>query len=246
VRAGSGLPPSGWNRRQHRPGPQPPRRRPNEPGQADEALASYKEALELTRKEEGESGYRGALILENMANVYFQKKELDTAQDMLGEVLKTRESLFGPDSMTTARTRFNMSSIAIRRADFKLGLELADAVLPIFKKNVGEKSPDYAQVIRNRAECLKGLGDTEAALRELRAALDIIDAAAAPSSPQRLRILLITVETYCQRGETDNAQATTDLALKVLDQTKPDQAKWIKNFRDLLAKCNASPKSPSP
>ena len=47
-------------------------------------------------------------------------------------------------------------------------------------------------------------------------------------------------EIYCLQGQAEKAQATADLALKVLDAGKPDQAKWIKSLQDQMEKCSAA------
>jgi len=44
-------------------------------------------------------------------------------------------------------------------------------------------------------------------------------------------------ELQCIQGDFEPAEATVNSALKVLDASNPEQAKWIKSFQDQLAKC---------
>jgi tetratricopeptide (TPR) repeat protein len=210
-------------------------------GKFDEAVALYEETLKLYRAELGESHQKIAMALENCANVYFRKKELDKAQSLLEEALRIRETVFGADSMQAARSRLNMGSVALERRDFARSLELAESALPLFKKNMGEKSVEYATILRVRAASLKGKGDLDAALTDYNASLAIMDSIAPPISPARMRCLQAITEIHCLKGSYDDADHAANLALRVLDAKVPDQAKWITTFQDVLAKCRRTP-----
>lgn len=156
---------------------------------------------------------------------------------LMGRVLAIRESIFGPDSLPVAKTRLNLGAIAITKKDFKLGLELTEAVLPSLRKHLGEQHMDVAQALRSRALCHKGLGDAASALRDNQAALVIYDAVSGPTAVVRLRTLLGIAELLCIQGEFEPAEATVNTALEVLDPNNAEHAKWITSFQDQLAKC---------
>ncbi|MBC7772639.1 MAG: serine/threonine protein kinase [Pyrinomonadaceae bacterium] len=209
-------------------------------GRLDEAIALYEESLKLCRDEMGESHQKIAIILENCANAHYRKKELDRAQSLLEQALKIRETVFGAGSMQVARTGLNMGSIALERRDFARSLELADSALPLFRENMGEKSAEYATVLRVRAASLKGKGDLDAALADYNTAVIILDAIASPTSVARLRCLQAMTEMHCHKGSYDEADRTAKLALQVLDANVPDQAKWITTFEAVLARCRTA------
>jgi tetratricopeptide (TPR) repeat protein len=167
------------------------------------------------------------------------KKDYDACLAAMTKVLAMREQIFGPESLPAAKSRLNLGSIAITKQDFKLGLEHTDAALPIFRKQLGEQHMDVAQALRNRAMCLRGLGDTAAALRDYQSALVMYDALTAPAAAVRIRTLVAIMEIQCAQGLPESAQATAALALKVLDAKEPAQARLIKSVQDQLAKCKA-------
>ena len=215
-------------------------------GKLDEAEALYQEAIDTSIREFDKDNHRVAMCTENLANVYYRKKEYAKALAMLREVLRIRETIFGPQSTAAARTRLNMGSIANNTGEFALALELADGVLPILRSTIGENNQDFATALRIRAVALKGLDDLDGALREYQAALAIYDATGHPAFGGRLRTLLSMTEIQCLQGHPEQAQQTADLALKAVDPDKPDQAKWIKDFQDLLATCAKGEATTSP
>jgi tetratricopeptide (TPR) repeat protein len=209
-------------------------------GKLDEGLLLYKEAIEIARREYGEEHHITASLMENEANIYRMKKDYDTCEEVMGRVLAIRESIFGADSLPAAKTRLNLGAISITKKDFKRGLELTEAVLPTFRKLLGDKHMDVAQALRNRAECLKGLGDNAGALRDNQAALSIYDAVAGATAAVRLRTLLNITELQCAQGEFEKAEATANTTLKVLDPNDSEQSWWVDRFQEQRAKCKGS------
>jgi len=212
-----------------------------ETGKFEEAKAMHSEALELLRGRLGDMHPRDAIVIENLANVHFRLKEFDRVQALLAEALRIRETVFGADSMQAARTRQNMATVALTQADYPRCRELSEKVLPIFIRNAGEKSLEYATALRIHAACLMEQGELDGALSEHQTALGVFDVLTPPTSNSRIRALQGIVEIQRRKGLYEEAAKSAELATKVLSPDSPDQAKQIKAFQELLARPRDTP-----
>lgn len=213
-----------------------------EAGKHDEALKLYEEALVIARVELGHTHPRVALLLENCANIWFRRKDLEKAQSMLDQVLVIREEAFGAESMQATRTRFNIGAVSVERGDFARGLELVDAALPVFRSTSGNPSLDVAVAMRLRAVCLKGLGNLDGAIEQAASALAMFDLVTPATSPLRLRCIQSLAEMYCLKNLPDDAERILQKGLSALSPDQPEQAKWITTFDNVRIKCRETPK----
>ncbi len=209
-------------------------------GASAEALELYQECLDIQRKSYGDAHQAVAITLENMANAFYSREEYDQAISRLDEVLAIRTKLFGADSFPVARTRFNMGVVASTMDNNARGLELIDGALVVFRKRLGENHVEVGQALRNRAVCLKGLGRLDEALRDARQALAIFNVAVTPTERGRLLTLVDMTELLCLKGSSAEAERLVKETLSQLDPQKPDQAKWITELNEKLAKCRES------
>ena len=203
----------------------------------DAAISTYEEALAIERAEHGEEHPETARVIENMASVYYEKGDLQNSLSLLQQVLALREKIFGADSVAAARTRFNVGAVALKNNEFRRALEMTDAAIPVFRKNVGDKSTEVAVALGQRGSCLKGLGDFTGAMNDYKASLAIYDGNGAPTVTGRLNALLLIVKLQCQQRDRGGAAGTAARATSALDKGNSDQAGWIKKFDDALARC---------
>jgi tetratricopeptide (TPR) repeat protein len=215
-------------------------------GASAEALGLYQECLDIQRKQYGDTHQAVAITLENMAGLFYSRKEYDQAIGRLDEVLAMRTKLFGADSFPVARTRFNMGVVADTMGDHARGLELTDGALAVFRKHLGANNVEVGQALRNRALCLKGLGKFDEALRVAREALAIFDVAVAPTERGRMRTLVDITELLCIQGLSAEAERLVKKTLSLLDPQKADHANWITKLNEKLAKCRESSAASQP
>jgi len=203
----------------------------------DEAISVYEESLTIERAERGEEHPATASLLENIGNVYYTKGDLPKTLALLQQVLTIREKVFGADSFPVARTRFNMGAVALKNNEFQRALEMTDAAIPVFRANVGDKSTEIAVALRQRGNCLRGLGDLTGAMNDYKASLAIFDSTGGPTVTGRLSTLLAIARLQCMERDRAGASATAARAKSALDPTNSDHAGWIKRFDDQLASC---------
>lgn len=208
-------------------------------GDTDAALKLYQECLGIQRNLFSGANQTVAILIENMANAYFMRKEYDQAITQLEEVLAIRTEIYGEDGFPVARTRYNMGVLASEMGDHARGLELVDGALVVFRKHLGDNHIEVGQLLRGRATCLKGLGNLDEALRDARSALAILDAAGIPTSRGRLRALSLVVELLCLQGSTAEAERLVGEAVGQLDPQIADQADWVKTLNEKLEACGA-------
>lgn len=201
----------------------------------DEAIALLEEAIGIMRRLHGEVHPDLALMVENLANNWFRKKDYAKATELLNQVAAMRDKLFGPGSFPGARTRFNLAMVLSSQGHRQKAIEAFDLVLPVFRKQVGDKSIEVATVLHNRGICRKELKEYDAALKDYLAALEIADSFKQPAGSKRLGILFDLTQLYRLQGDKQRADETMKLATSVLDPNKPDQKSWIKKFEDLPA-----------
>lgn len=89
-------------------------------GDTQEAIQAYQTSLDCIRKaHNGEDSYEGALMLENLGNVYRMKGEIRKSRSYMEEALRIVEQEKGEDSLETAKILINLGKIYLVMNDLK-------------------------------------------------------------------------------------------------------------------------------
>ena len=88
------------------------------------------------------------------------------------------------------------------------------------------RSTEIAVALRQRGNCLRGLGDLTGAMNDYKESLAIFDATGGPTVTGRLSTLLAIARLQCLERDRRGASATTARAKSALDPTNP-KVMWV-------------------
>ncbi len=120
----------------------------------------YRRAAELFAPEsEGR-----ALVLGNLGLLYYDTRDLDRAATFSRRALEMRQRLEGPDSLTTAVSRFNLAMAEHASGQLEAARQNLEIALDVWEEKLPTNHPALAMGLENLAILLLEAGESEAAL----------------------------------------------------------------------------------
>lgn len=143
-------------------------------GLFDRGEPYLREELENLRGREEPDDPSTAIVLNNLANLLFNRGDPDAAEPLYLEALEIRRRLHGPDHPEVSLLLNNLAGVPRARQDWIGADTLYEASLRIKETLYGRHSRDVALTLNNRAHTWVLAGDPERAEPVLREAMEIL------------------------------------------------------------------------
>lgn len=121
----------------------------------DWALIALKEALHIRMKFYGPHHVDVVDTLNNIAGVYFHKRELDIAKELYLDVLLVRNYIFGRNHPSVAVTAQTLGKVYTRLADFHNAMKYFELALEIFQGDEMKLSSHHPIVVKVKEELMQ-------------------------------------------------------------------------------------------
>lgn len=121
----------------------------------DWALIALKEALHIRIKFLGPHHVDVVDTLNNIAGVYFHKRDLDLAKELYLDVFLVRHYIFGKNHPSVAVTAQTLGKVYSRMADFHNAIKYYELALEIFQGDVMRLSPHHPLVMKVKEELIQ-------------------------------------------------------------------------------------------
>ena len=142
-------------------------------GRLDEALDAFQRTLELQRQATGEAHPSYAIVLNNLALLYFSMDRLDDAIDAMSESVRIRRETLGDAHPQTATALFNLARLQTIAGNLDAAERLAREALEVARGGYEAGHPRIGKAHEALAIALRARGEPAAALREITTAIEI-------------------------------------------------------------------------
>lgn len=122
------------------------------------------DALKISHDELGKEDSETAAICNNLGALYQKTGHYIQAREMHNMALDNRSESLGKDHPDTGQSHGNLAVALAESEQPKEAREHFDLSLDIYEKNLGEHLSDYATVVTNYTQFLKGSGDEKGAM----------------------------------------------------------------------------------
>ncbi len=142
-------------------------------GRNDEALDAFRRTVELQRQATGELHPSYAIVLNNLALLYYGMDRLDDAIEAMSQSVRIRRATLGDDHPQTATALFNLARLQTLAGDLEQAESLAREALAVARGGYDAGHPRIGKAHEALAIVLKAQGRFDAALGELTNAIEI-------------------------------------------------------------------------
>jgi serine/threonine-protein kinase len=144
-------------------------------GAFDEAVHLLREAVDISRKTDGEMNSGYAILLQNLGGALIDVGDLSAAESAERQALDIRRRLSGDNQHPdTAYTLNLLGYILLAKGDWLHAKPFLGEALVIRKKYLGQEHPQYAFSLASWARVLQAEGDYAGAREDYRQALQIM------------------------------------------------------------------------
>ncbi|MEM7355697.1 MAG: serine/threonine-protein kinase, partial [Acidobacteriota bacterium] len=207
-------------------------------GRYPEAIAAYRESLELTHRQLGESHLETAECLNDLALALQIVGEVDEARELLRRALAIYRSLLGDEDPFVATVSINLALLFESQGDYAAAEPLMRDALAIDLKTFGDLHPNVADDLNSLALLLQQQGQLGPAQDLYQQALTMYRQLLEPDHPQLLASLNNLATVYSDQGELDEARRLLEEALGTFEpmrrQGHPDIAPSLNNLAQVL------------
>jgi tetratricopeptide (TPR) repeat protein/predicted Ser/Thr protein kinase len=183
-------------------------------GRLAEARAKYERALAIYERAFGPENDDVANVLNNLANLSTEREE---AMRLHRRVLAMREKLLGPDHFWLAPSLFNLGEMLRTDERFEDARPLFERALSVAVAGLGEEHPNVARIRTRLSKTLRGLGEREAADRELALAIETYEATVGGEHPLMADAIGLRAEAHVEAGRMREAIADRERAHAILE-----------------------------
>ena len=152
-------------------------------GEPEKAEASYREALELARRQLGDDHPMVATSLNNLGACLKDQGRIDEAADAYRQALELRLRVLGEEHLQTAQTRANLAILEAEAGRWRDAVPAFQRTIDVFEKHLGEQHPHVAMAWNNLGQCYRQLGEHELAEKSLARGLEAITASIGGGHP---------------------------------------------------------------
>jgi CHAT domain-containing protein/Tfp pilus assembly protein PilF len=203
-------------------------------GKYDEALPLGERALAIREKMLGPERPSVAAALNNLGNLYKDKGDLATAEQLYQRALKIREKVLGPEHPDVAQSLNNLAVIHRSQGDLDKAELLYQRALEIKEKALGPEHPSVATSLNNLAIVCRDRGDYVRAEPLYQRALKIREKILGPEHPDVAQSLNNLAIIYFNRGDIVQAESLYQRALRIREKAlgpeHPDVAASLNNL----------------
>ena len=199
----------------------------------DEALPLHERALEIRRRELGDSDPEVAESLSGLANVYSGQAHLNRAEPLYRQALALCEVEFGPDDPRVAEKLQELAQF-LGSEHFDESKFLYERALAIRRQTFGASDPRVAHTLRGLGMLHGGRGKYEDAERFYKEALGIYGTSRAPDHPDVGRVLANLSNLYWGQGRLTEARSLLERTLAIREKAYgPDHLFVAYSLEDL-------------
>jgi eukaryotic-like serine/threonine-protein kinase len=124
-----------------------------------------------------------AELYETLGGIYQKLGKLDQANPLLQEALTKQKSIFGSDSLETAKATLALGSLRDAQAKYEDSEQLIRQALAIDKRHLPPNDPAVGNAMRALGKVLEDRGQYEASIAALEQAVQIDSVPGAPGAP---------------------------------------------------------------
>lgn len=190
-------------------------------GKHEEALRTFRDALEIQKVALGPRHPAVAAVLHNAANVLGHLAKHEEALAMYHEALEVHKAAFGPHHITVANSLNNIGLVLKAHLQYDQALAMYQEALEIRKATLGVRHPDVAASMLNVAAVLVIQGKYDEALHIHREVLEIRKAVLGPRHPDVAASMGSVAVALFHKGEYSEALTVSRLALDIQRQAGP-------------------------
>lgn len=144
-------------------------------GRLPEAEAALRRALEIIRRQAGDSHPNVAATTGNLATVLKSQSRYAEAEKLLLDSLQAEERHFGPSHPQTAVDLNNLANVYLAESRIEAAAGLQERVLAIFEKAFGPGSLEVGRALNNLANSQESRGRRDEAIALLRRSIAILE-----------------------------------------------------------------------
>lgn len=197
-------------------------------GKFDEAAQLLREAVDISRKIDGEGSPNYAIDLQNLGGALINLGNLNAAEETERRSLQVRRAITGEDHPDIAYTLNLLGVILLEKGEWAQAEAPLMEALTVRQKLLGEQHPLYAGSLSNLARVMQAEGGYEAARRMFQKALQILQDAGKSESWSSARILsYLGLLELDQRNYSDAeryARQGLEMQRKLYGEESPDVA----------------------
>ena len=206
-------------------------------GLFDEAVAFFKKALEIHRKQLGEEHLDVATSLGAMGDLYRKLGRYSEAEPFLKRAIELREKLLGQDHPDVARSLNNLAVLYENSSRYVEAEPLYQRALAIQEKELGADDPDIAMSLTNLAILMSKQGKYAEAEQLFRHALSIEEKELGQDHPRVATAYNNLAIAYKLQEKYKEAEPLYQHALKIQERVlglkHPAVARSLNNLANL-------------
>ena len=143
-------------------------------GDLDEALRLLREAVDISKRMQGEMSPSYAIFLQNLGGAFTRSGDLSAAEATERRALEVRRRISGDDHPDIAYTLNILGWIFLAKGDWQQAEPYLREALTVRQKFLGEQHPLYATSLANLARVMQAKGDYANAEKTYQKALQIL------------------------------------------------------------------------
>ena len=178
-----------------------------------------------------------AIVLNDLAGLYWAKGEFALAEPLFQRSLAIREQILGPIDLAVARNLGNLGSLYMGKGNYKLAESFALRACTIFEQVLGSDHLDLTPALNNLAAIYGEQGKYEQAKTLFQRVLSIREQALGPDHPNVALSLYNLAHVYQDLSEYEMVESLYQRALiiweHVLGINHPDVAKSLQGLAQL-------------
>jgi tetratricopeptide (TPR) repeat protein len=184
-------------------------------GRYNSAEGILKTCLVRTKKNKGESHPSFAIILNNLASVYFSQGKYVEAEPLLKRALEIYETAIGNDHLSFANALNNLAEIYFSQGKYVEAEPLLKRSLEIYETTIGNDHLSFANALNNLAGLFKDQGKYAEAEPLLKRALEIRETTLGKDHPSVANSLNNLAGLYNAQGKNSKAEPLIKRALEI-------------------------------
>nr|CRH05492.1 exported protein of unknown function. Tetratricopeptide repeat [Candidatus Magnetococcus massalia] len=185
----------------------------SELGFQEEALIAYRRALHLLTKRVGEKHILFAQALHNLGNVYTLQDRIAEALEVYSQSLPIKKQLLGTEHTSVAMTLNSMGASyarmarnvtlpwSLRKERYSKALGLYNQAADIYQKQLGKQHVTVGEVLNNKGNVYRRLGQNSEALKLYKRAFNIMQERLDKKHTNLAHIMTNMADIYLQKPE---------------------------------------------
>jgi len=206
-------------------------------GDYNKAILFGEKAVELSKKELGDTSRDYATILNNLGFYYYSNYDYSKAEPLYLEALNIRKKLLGEEHPDYAITLNDLAGLYESMGNYSKAEPLYLEAIKIEKKVLGEEHPDYAISLNNLAYLYKSMGSYAKAEPLYQEAIKIEKKTLGENHPDYATSLNNLAFLYKSMGNYAKAEPLYQEAIKIekktLGENHPDYVISLNNLAHL-------------